>query len=59
MLEIFFRLILRIVLQQKMTSLLDHFDTYINFREKTRTPFSAFISNNDEDQYVLFLLRDF
>ena len=38
----------------KSTSVLDHFDTYLNFREKTRTPFSAFISNNDVESVCSF-----
>ena len=33
----------------KNNSSIDHFDTYLSFRKKTQTPFSAFISNNDKE----------
>ena len=38
----------------KNDNLTDNFDTYINYRKKTQTPFSAFISNNLEDAVCSF-----
>ena len=38
----------------KNDNLTDNFDTYINYRKKTQTPFSAFISNNHEDAVCSF-----
>jgi|TARA_B110000240_G_scaffold197806_1_gene254480 para-aminobenzoate synthetase component 1 len=35
-------------------SLNNHFDTYLNYRKKTQTPFSAFISNNKDDAVCSF-----